>query len=170
MTGTATRPAGSAVISNDGQYRYRLERTWSNGPVIAWIMLNPSTADAERDDPTIQRIIGYSRRWGFGTALVVNLYAYRATDPGQLWQVPDPVGPDNDRHLTEALTGVEVIAAWGAMACGERVRAVLGLHAAAPGAGRLQVLGLTKAGAPKHPLYLPGNLIPTFWDAATSTS
>jgi hypothetical protein len=160
--------AGEAVISRDGLYRYRLERTWSTGPTITWIMLNPSTADATHDDATIKRIVGFSRSWRFGTARVVNLYAYRATDPRQLWQAADPVGPDNDRHLTEALTGVEALAAWGVNARPERVQAVLALHAAAPGAGRLHALATTKAGAPRHPLYLPGSLVPAPWQAVAA--
>jgi len=106
----------SAVISADGVYRYRLERRWTSGPTVAWIMLNPSTADADTDDPTLRRISVFSRAWGFGRLIVANLYALRATDPAQLWTAPDAVGPDNDRHVADAVSCHEVIVAWGANA------------------------------------------------------
>ena len=78
-------------------------------------MLNPSTADAERDDPTIRRCIGFSRAWGFGGAEMVNLFALRSTDPGRLREAADPVGPGNVAHIADAARGAtQVIAAWGA--------------------------------------------------------
>jgi hypothetical protein len=152
-------PARSAVISPDGLYRYRLDRRWAPGPTITWVMLNPSTANSTTDDPTLKRVTNYSRAWGFGALTVANLYAWRATNPRELWQTPDPVGPENDRHLIEAASGVEVVAAWGANARPGRIAEVLAL----PGMGRVQALEVTKAGQPKHPLYLRGNLVPFLW-------
>jgi hypothetical protein len=149
----------SAVISDDGLYRYRLDRRWGLGPRVSWIMLNPSTADAEQDDPTLRRITGFSRAWGFSALTVVNLYAWRATDPMRLWFVDDPVGPENDRYLTEACAGTDVIAAWGASGHLDRIREVLAL----PGMDRLKALALTQAGQPRHPLYLRGDLTPEPW-------
>lgn len=153
----------SAVISDDGLHRYRLDRRWASGPTVAWIMLNPSTADGEADDATLKRVTAFSRSWGFGALRVVNLYAYRATEPADLWKAPDPVGPDNDRHITRAVSRVEIVAAWGANARAHRVAAVLEVLAKAPGAGRVHALAVTKAGQPRHPLYLRGNLVMQRW-------
>jgi hypothetical protein len=116
-------------------------------------MLNPSTADAERDDPTIRRCIGFSRAWGFGSAEIVNLFALRATDPGTLRLHADPIGPGTDDHVRSAAARVEVvIAAWGAFDfAAARAEQVLSLL---PGK-RLHCLGRTRSGAPRHPLYLP---------------
>lgn len=156
-----------AVLSECGRYRYRLTRSWllerDRLPLLLpFVMLNPSTADAEKDDPTIRKCVGFARRLGFEGIAVYNLYAYRATKPVDLWLGPyDIVGPDNDRRLRNlflwasgmAQMGkpVPVIAAWGTHARDDRVREVLKM----PGAlSRLHVLGLSKHGAPRHPLYL----------------
>ncbi|WP_037576733.1 DUF1643 domain-containing protein [Phaeacidiphilus oryzae] len=161
-----TRPAPglsrAAVISPCGRYRYELRRCWAGGPNATWIMLNPSTADAERDDPTIRRVCGFSRALGCGAATVLNLYAWRATRPAELWQTDDPVGPDNDAHLAHAAeesarTGGPLIAAWGAGARPNRIGQVLDL----PGMHRLTALATTRAGQPRHPLYLPAGLTPS---------
>lgn len=157
MTELDTRVQYTAIISPDGQYRYRLARTWSDEPPATFIMLNPSTADAEVDDPTIRRCMGYARRWGCGGLVVVNLYGLRATNPADLWRTDDPVGPKNDDILTMALyrarsSTAPVIAAWGAHARPDRVEFV---RYAARGSGvQLRALKVTKAGAPGHPLYL----------------
>lgn len=155
-----------AKLSFDGRYRWTLYRRWADGPPLTWIMLNPSTADAEQDDPTIRRCIGFSRSWGYGRMAVVNLYGYRATDPRELWSVDDPVGEDNDEWITAMAMGAVanggiVVAAWGAHARRQRVAEVLGL----PGMEQLHVLDLTKQSQPKHPLYLPGRLKPQPWTA-----
>ena len=97
-----------ATISACGRYRYELARG-EGEPSICWIMLNPSTADASRDDPTIRRVIGFSRRWGFATAVVVNLFAWRATRPEELLSVEDPVGPDNDRTVRDVVGRSDVV-------------------------------------------------------------
>lgn len=146
-------PAGAAHISSCGRYRYMLRRSWSGDPRAVFVMLNPSTADALQDDPTIRRCIGFAKAWGCGGLWVGNLYAYRATNPRDLWTVDDPVGPDNDLWLASCALGVAgpVVAAWGAHARPDRVDAVRRL----PGMGSLEALGVTTAGAPRHPLYLP---------------
>lgn len=116
------------------------------------IGLNPSTADAARDDPTIRRCIGLARRWGFGGITVVNLFAFRATKPADLKTAFDPVGPRNDSTIRKVIHGVPVIAAWGTHGgFGGRDRAVLKLLCGHP---RVFTMGLTKQGHPRHPLYV----------------
>jgi hypothetical protein len=165
-------PSSYALISDDGLYRYALGRRWEtslDGPGAAvFVMLNPSTADAEQDDPTIRRCIGFAKALGCGGLHVVNLYAYRATKPADLWLAADPVGPDNDHILGEtfraAVTDMRpVIAAWGANARPDRVADVKRL---ARSCGlTLRALGITKDGAPRHPLYLRADSTPTRWPA-----
>lgn len=151
---------GSAVLSADATYRYRLVRQWGPGPRATFVMLNPSTADATADDPTIRRCMGFPRSWGLDCIVVVNLYAYRSTDPRALWTAADPVGPDNDRHLRLAAADPgPLVAAWGAHARQDRVDQVLAL----PGFDRLQALGRTRAGAPRHPLYLRADSTLEVW-------
>jgi len=150
----------TADVSPDGVYRYSLGRRWCEPmperlPVIdLWVMLNPSTADADVDDRTIGRCMDFSRRWGADGLRVVNLFALRSTDPAALTRHPDPIGPKNDAVLellaraTRELGG-RVICAWGAhpMAA-ERARIVRRVL------GPTVCLGTTKAGAPRHPLYV----------------
>ena len=139
----------NAVLSADGKYRYSLTREWGQYRRMLFVMLNPSTADAEVDDPTIRRCIGFAEREQCDSIEVVNLYAYRARDPMELKQQLDPEGPLNPRHVIEAQNRAEVIvAAWGAQA-----RFHLSRHY------RRQlsdpyVFGLTKFGFPRHPLYV----------------
>ena len=145
---------GWALFDDSGRYRYRLGRRWADGgPAIAFVMLNPSTADAERDDPTIRRCAGFARAWGFAGMEVVNLFALRATDPARLRRARDPVGPGNDRHIAAAAGGADVVLlAWGN--CGAlrgRDRQVVALLAGL----RPACLGVTQSGQPRHPLYLP---------------
>lgn len=159
----------AAKISDDGLFRYALLRRWSRdeSAFATFIMLNPSTADADIDDPTIRRCIGFAKAWGMGALHVVNLYALRSTDPKGLWRVDDPVGPENDRYLTRhalaACTGgLPLVAAWGANAKPERVEHVASL----PGMVALQALGTTKDGAPRHPLYLRADSVLREWRGA----
>lgn len=145
-----------AIISGCGQYRHSLTRKWGPGPTCVFIMLNPSTADAVEDDPTIRRCIGFAQREGCGSLEVVNLFGFRATSPADLKRAADPVGRWNDQYLYAAVkfaTG-PVIAAWGAHgAWMDQSRKVRQMLRTKP----LKCLGLTKAGEPKHPLYLPGD-------------
>lgn len=143
-----------ASISACGKYRYTLQRIWSYGPRrICWILLNPSTADGNVDDNTIRRVVGFSQRWGFHQAIVVNLFAFRATDPRELLEADDPVGPFNDHHIWKSAQCSEiVVAGWGSHGDyrGRDKRAELLISRIAD----LWCLGTTNAGAPKHPLYL----------------
>lgn len=145
-----------AELSDDGLYRYRLWRTWEPGlPRMAWIMLNPSTADAEVDDPTIRRCIGFAKREGMGGIEVVNLYALRATKPTHLLHHPDPEGPDNGKHwnavLGDGRTG-KVVAAWGSHVDDSGLPGSRAYWQDPP--LPLWCLGWTKAGHPRHPLYV----------------
>ena len=105
----------TAKISPCGQYRYRLGRLWDEDlPVCLWIMLNPSKADANVDDNTIRRCVGYSKGWGYGSIQVGNLFAWRTTYPKELYQADDPVGSENDRHLRDMLAEADlVVCGWG---------------------------------------------------------
>ena len=150
----------SAVISDCGSYRYTLRRDWAPPEFerAVFVMLNPSTADAEQDDPTIRRCINFARSWQCGGLLVLNLYALRSTDPKALWKHADPVGPDNDtwlRWMARARPGQRVVREWGANAKPERERQVVTLLRDAE--AQLFCLDKTIAGAPKHPLYLAAN-------------
>lgn len=145
-----------ATISPCGRYRYDLWRTWGPEPHLLFVLLNPSTADAQRDDPTVRRCIGFARRFGAGGVGIVNLYARRSSDPRDLWHwsEPDPVGPENDEFIGRAASLCDcIVCAWGAFPrATERGRAVYRMLDSA----KVRVLGTTKAGHPRHPLYLPG--------------
>jgi len=152
LTGTAT-----AQFSPCRTYRYVLTRTWGGGPPAVFVMLNPSTADAMADDPTIRRCKQFARRSARGGLVVVNLFALRATDPRELRKHRDPVGEDNDWCIREyCAPGALIVAAWGAHgSLRGRDRAVAGLLR---GVGAdLRCLGTTAAGAPRHPLYVRGD-------------
>lgn len=157
-----------AIIDPTGRYRYSLWRTWShNGPHIVWIMLNHSTADAELDDQTIRRCIGFSRAWGGGSLEVVNLFAYRATDPGELLLAADPVGPNNDKYLTKAVKNAHtIIAAWGThgkmLSRNSQVTRLLKDYV-------LHCLGTTKDGHPRHPLYVASSTVPVSFNRRLCT-
>lgn len=156
----------SAIISSDGVYRYTLERSWQPGFSLPFVMLNPSTADAEHDDPTIRRCIGFAKRENYDGLLVVNLYAYRATDPREIRRAVDPVGPENDEYLQRVFTtarraSAPVVVAWGANPDPYRLRQVLRL---AEGVD-LRCLGTTAGGDPRHPLYVRGDQPLERWPA-----
>lgn len=162
----------AAVFSADRVYRYRLERRWPTGTLavaarqVHVIGLNPSTADESTDDPTIRRLIGFARDWGYGSLVVTNLFAYRSTDPTRLTMAErtvGAVGPQNDQHILQAARSSGMtVAAWGHWGrLFGRDRAVLSLLArhSAP----ICMFGLTKHGYPKHPLYLPRTTQPVPW-------
>lgn len=142
-----------AILSDDGRYRFVLTRTWdATQEKLIFVMLNPSTADAEVDDPTIRRCIGFAKGEGFGGIRVVNLYAFRATDPKVMLREIDAVGPGNDEHITGACLDRTVVVAWGANAAAWRVRQVAAILARC--GARVRCLGVTASGAPRHPLYV----------------
>lgn len=150
---------GSAVISDCGLYRYRLERYKLSGAgAVAWIMVNPSTADATDDDATIRKVIGFSERMGAGWAIVGNKFAYRATDVRELRTAPDPKGPQNDAHLTAIMREAPVvIAAWGPLAKLPkhlRRRWLTVARLADEAGAKLLCLGTAQDGQPRHPLML----------------
>lgn len=160
----------SAVISICGAYRYRLERLWDVAlPKIAFLMLNPSTADANQDDPTIRRCIGFAKSWGFGGLIVGNLFALRSTDPKALYGHPDPIGPENDRHLLAiARSSRKIICAWGTHGTfRDRGREVAERFEFFP----LAALKVTADGHPGHPLYVAASTQPKeyFAPAALAT-
>lgn len=159
----------SAILSPDGRYRYQLTRRWDDNsahlPPLLFVMLNPSTADAERDDPTIRRCMGFARNLGYPGITVMNLYAYRATNPAELAHVDDPVGPENDELLSirfdvAARACRPVVAAWGVKAPAARVAEVVTLAGLQGAVGCLCALGVTAGGAPKHPLARGRHRIP----------
>lgn len=150
-----TSKAG-AIISRD--YRYLLWRNWvpNNERRLLWVMFNPSTADAEHDDPTLASCRRMSEHQGYGGLEAVNMFAYRTPYPSELRKVDDPVGHDNDRYIVEALErATAVVAAWGWRGAyhgrDAYVRQLLNMHAR----GSVYCLGRTLNGSPCHPLYRP---------------
>lgn len=149
-----------AVFDLSRAYRYLLTRTWDEGlPRVTWVMLNPSTADAFADDPTIRRCAAFARSWNAGGISVVNLFAFRATDPAELRRTADPVGDLNDEYVCRACRPpATVVAAWGAHGtAADRAAAVARMLAAAQ--VRLHCLGITRDGHPRHPLYVPASAV-----------
>ncbi len=161
---TITSERGSAVLSDCGKYRYLLTRqlTIQAEPrrTILFVMLNPSTADAMQDDPTIRRCISFASQYGYTELRVVNLYAYRATDPADLKRAGYPVGDLNlAQLLLEAGAADTICCAWGKLPreCEKWANAVKQMLRGAT-RSPLMCLGKTKDGVhPRHPLYLAGN-------------
>lgn len=151
-----------ATFSDDGWYRYSLTRRWGaeSDPGMVFCMLNPSTADAREDDPTVRRCIGFARDNGYGRLTVVNLFAFRATQPYRLFGMEglSAIGPENDAVLREvfgyaAFVGDPVVAAWGRHGVFlQRATQVLGLMRECD----VQPMCLNRNGdgSPGHPLYL----------------
>lgn len=144
----------SAIFSPCRTWRYVLLRRWgsADSPHVAFIALNPSTADETTDDPTVRRMIGFAQDWGYGGLYVLNLFAYRATDPHEMKAARDPVGPENDKFLQVYHSmAARTVAAWGNhgrfRGRGAMVATMLGLRA-------LWCFGKTGKKQPNHPLYL----------------
>jgi hypothetical protein len=142
-------------------YRYALRRVWSTAPLMAFVMLNPSTADGETDDPTLRRCIAFAKRERCGSLVVVNRFAYRATDPQDLAKSINDFGPQyaigalNDEYVTQAIQDASiVVCAWGASPLVKH-SPLPALHRAYK--SKLFCLGKTKNGSPKHPLYVLGD-------------
>ncbi|MDY8137584.1 DUF1643 domain-containing protein [Aquimarina sp. 2201CG5-10] len=142
-----------AIISECGKYRYRLWRIWDESkPKVMFIMLNPSLADAERDDPTIRRCINFAISWGFGGIYVGNIHPYRSTDPRKLKKVMNTYGKNNVVHIVSMLDKCQVVVcAWGNNERPPEYFKEL---------SKLHYLELSKNGTPKHPLYLKADLKP----------
>lgn len=159
-----------AIIDDTQRYRYALWREWDDKlPPVLWVMLNPSTADADIDDPTIRRCIGLSTQFGYGSLTVVNLFAWRATKPEELLTAEDAVGPLNDIHIRQlAIPHLDVICAWGSNVpkrYSNRPAEVLSLLRDT----NTCALRLSKHGQPWHPLYLPSSVIPMPWRGENHT-
>lgn len=160
-----------AILSACGEYRYLLDIRLSlarAAKTVAFVMLNPSRADAMKDDPTLRRCISFARREGADRLRIVNLYAYRSPYPSDLAKVSDPVGPHCQRYLFETLCSADiVIAAWGANPAVANSRLVgdLACLSEESSRGRFYCLGFTAKGQPRHPLRLPAaaKLVP--WPA-----
>jgi hypothetical protein len=153
---------GSAEFSDCMRFRYTLTRKWSTAPILCVIGLNPSTATEAVDDPTIRRCIGYAKAWDYGGLLMLNIFAYRATLPSDMWAAArrgvDIIG--GERNYYEAMgeyirqyQAVMTLAAWGREG-GERGR---GVQKNLP---NLYCLGVNSDRSPKHPLYLRADLKP----------
>ncbi len=140
----------NATFSDCRKYRYGLSRTWNGKKkTILFIGLNPSTANEKIDDPTIRRCINYAQNWGYGSLLMVNLFAYRATMPSELKNVKNPIGNDNDLHIIELSKKADIaVAAWGnegtLLNRDKEVKKIL---------PNLMCLKINKSGQPSHPLY-----------------
>lgn len=161
----------TAVYSDCERYRYSLTRIWDDaGRRVNFVMLNPSTATEVQNDPTVERCERRARTLGYGSFAVTNIFAWRDTDPRAMRAATDPVGPDNDKSILErAEWAHDVVAAWGTHGAhldrGTHVATLL-RDVDRP----LYHLGLSKAGHPKHPLYLPYAQQPEPWENASSVT
>ncbi len=156
-----------AVYSECERYRYLLTRVWAPGKRALFVMLNPSTATEVQNDPTVERCERRARALGFGAFRVVNIFAWRATDPRDMRAAADPVGPDNDAAIAESADWADaIVCAWGThgahLGRGPAVERLL----RATGKDLL-VLGVTQAGHPQHPLYIGYDRQPYRWTAGT---
>ncbi len=154
-----------AVISDCKQYRYVLSRIWDETkPLIMFIMLNPSTADADKDDPTIRRCIRFAKSWGYGGLYVCNLFAYRASKPAELLKAHNPWGDQNIWHTRQLSDKVSaIVCAWGNKPTLKKLLNGTSAFALIDFAVRLNCvklhyIALSKDGIPMHPLYLKSDL------------
>ena len=155
----------SARFSPDGKYRYNLERVWDPGKkLVCFVLLNASTADARKNDPTVRRLIGFADRWGYGGFWLGNAFGFKTMDPRQLCEPynSDPIGLDNDRCLLEMVNDSDLTVAgwgnWGALGGrGDKVAELLTSQR------ELFCLGVTLRGQPKHPLYLRATATPVIY-------
>jgi hypothetical protein len=151
----------SAKFSPCRQYRYSLWRQWSKGfKICTFIGLNPSTADETINDPTIRRCIKFAKDWGFDQLCMLNLFAYRATDPAVMKAYPSPIGEENDKTIAKIVRDShQVIAAWGThgahLGRADQVRRLI-QSIEVP----LYCLNENEDGSPAHPLYQKANVIP----------
>jgi hypothetical protein len=152
---------GTAVFSSCGRYRYSLTREFGAGVGrVAWLLLNCSTATAEADDATIRRCINFSRAWGYGTMEIVNLFAFRATDPRVMKAQKDPIGPENDRYILAAARSARtLVCGWGTHGSfrgrDEEVMWMLRRVPVQP-----YCLEVTSDSFPRHPLYIASKATP----------
>jgi len=153
-----------AVYSDCEKYRYSLTRTWdAQGGKVLFIMLNPSTATEVQNDPTVERCERRARTLGFGAFRVTNIFAWRDTDPRAMRAADDPVGPENNRTISEGCDWADqIVAGWGTHGAHLEQGAKIARVLAATGR-EIRHLGLTKGGHPKHPLYIAYAQQPEIW-------
>ena len=154
----------TAIYSDCERYRYSLLRTWDPGGRKAlFVMLNPSTATEVQNDPTVERCERRARALGFGAFCVTNIFAWRDTDPKKMRAAVDPVGPENDRAIADwAVWADQILCAWGTH--GAHLERGPSVETLLRETGRdLYHLGLSKAGHPKHPLYIAYTQQPELW-------
>jgi hypothetical protein len=163
QTHEAADTISEAVWSPCRIYRYALTRRWSDGPGLGIVMLNPSTADAFRNDPTVERCERRARSLGYGAFQVVNLFAFCATDPRDLRQAVEPVGPDNDSFLLATAQWADrILCGWGVHGAHQGRHMQVEQLLRGTGASLFH-LGLTKGGLPRHPLYVAYRQGPKEW-------
>jgi len=158
-----------ATFSPCRRWRYLLWRRWDEAkPVANFLMLNPSTADKHKLDPTCARARDYAERWGYGALIVTNVFGWRATDPKKMKAVKDPVGPGNDAAIIKAAKeSAIVVCAWGNHgAHQDRSKQILKILLKNRIA--LHTLRINANGEPAHPLYLPGRLEAISWAASVT--
>ena len=146
-----------AILSEDRKYRYILSRIWDEAkPTVLFIGLNPSTADETTDDPTIRRCINFAKSWGYGGILMANLFAFRSTNPQELYTEQDPIGIANDFYLKEYSDKSKLtIACWG-----NHGNFINRSEEVCKLVNSLYCLDINKSGEPKHPLYVKHNTAP----------
>jgi hypothetical protein len=157
--------ASIAIYSDCENYRYSLTREWDkSGRKVLFVMLNPSTATEVQNDPTVERCERRARALGYGGFRVCNIFAWRATDPRNMRAQDDPVGPENDVAILEGCDWADaIVCAWGTH--GEHLRRGPQVEHIMRATGLpLSHLGLSKAGHPKHPLYIAYVVQPVIWD------
>lgn len=162
--------AGPAIFSVSGLHRYTLTRTWDEDrAMVAWVGLNPSTADERQLDPTLRRVLGFSQDWGYGSFVMLNLFGYRATKPSEMREAAeagiDIVGPGNDQNIIQVVQRARlVICAWGTHGAlyGRDAMVVSLIHQ--HHRHRPFCLGYTAQDFPRHPLYVKADTSPQPFD------
>lgn len=148
------------------EYRPLLKRTWSPAlPIVAFCMLNPSTADVDFDDPTVAACQVRARQMGFGAVWIVNLFDFRATDPRDMKRAAHPKSLHNDGAILDALHVCEMfVCAWGTHGSHQgRGFAVKDDFLSAKYSHKVYYLRMTKEFHPEHPLYVPLSVMPVRW-------
>jgi hypothetical protein len=154
-----------AEFSSCGSYRYSVSRIWDESlPAVLFIMLNPSSADGTKDDPSIRRCISYAKDWGFGSLFVGNLFALKSTKPTGLLESTNPEGPENLKYLLKLSSHCKmIVCVWG----NGTILKKLSANSPKNLNRKLHCLKLSLDGIPCHPLYLPKDLKPIEWKAGS---
>lgn len=165
IEGKVYRCASTAVFSDCMRYRYLLSRRWSFlKPAILFCLLNPSTADEMKNDPTIERCMRRAIAMEFGSVAIANVFAWRSTSPKALYTEADPVGPANLRSIVRAAQDAAmVVCGWGQHGLLHSMGAEVRQHLYAACPGKVYALVVNKDGTPKHPLYVSYAIRPSLW-------